>query len=439
MSVKLLLMETIMAWFEFSQIIFVIAFLFLIVSYACKYFLMQPFFVYGVGNDDKDPSKDPILPHDQSKNQSFPENLNPSDLNESITLTKAQLQQLISEQVQKALANVTNSPIPSTSGLQMSAQSSDPVIPQVGGTASAINSSHAFQNSSSLAHVAFKPPQPLHLQNPNVWFAILEQQFRLAGITQEATKFSHAVSSLDARLHNSFADLIIRDKGNTPYATFKEEVIKSLGESEKTKLHNLLHGLTLGDQKPSQLLSKFKANAGNNFAADSIKQLWMARLPPQVQIVLTPFENDVSLSVLAKRADDVMETMSQVDSVNHVVASTSYSQFSSQMNKTESDLNTRLTSMKTEILSEISALLDKRSESQNKYSNQDSSPGQSSSRNRSSSHNRSFRRNRSPSKDNNKNSDVCFYHRKFNDKAQKCVSSCKHHKAFVANCDNSKN
>lgn len=274
-------------------------------------------------------------------------------------------------------------------------------------------------------HVAFKPPQPLHLQNPAVWFLILEQQFELAKITQESTKFSHAVSGLDARLHNTFADLIIRDKGATPYTTFKQEVTKYLGESEKSKLHNLLHGLTLGDQKPSQLLSKIQANAGDKFSAEPLRQLWMSRLLPQVQIILTPFENDVTLSVLAQRADDVMEIMSQVNanSVGHIAASSSYNQFTLASDTVENNLNAKFTSIKSEILTEISALLNK-----NAYSHQrDSSRGRSSSRNR------------SPSNNRNSSPEICYYHKRFNDKAQKCVSSCKHHKEFLAKQGASKN
>lgn len=219
-------------------------------------------------------------------------------------------------------------------------------------------------------------------------------------------------------MHNTFADLIIRDKGATPYTTFKAEIIKYLGESEKSKLNNLLHGLTLGEQKHSQLLSKFKTNAGDRLADEPLKQLWMSRLPPQVQIVLTPFENDVTLDVLAQRADNVMETMSHINinSSGQNATSTNYCLNSEATNSSESKLNVKFAAMKSEIVSEISALWNKSSEYRRGT--------------RHTSRDRASSRNRSPS--NKRESDTCFYHKRFGDKAQKCITSCKYHKEFVS-------
>lgn len=380
-----------MALNDFINVLFIFASLFFIFAYILKFFVINQLFAFVEGT--KDPPG--------------------GDENEIITMTRIDMQRMINEQVQLALAKTStglpNPEINVNSG-------SNVVLPDAG------------QNNGTVAHIGFKAPQPLHLQNPVVWFAILEQQFEIARIVQEQTKFSHAVSSLDARLHNTFADLIIRDKGATPYTTYKNEVIKFLGESEKTKLHNLLHGLTLGDQKPSQLLTKFKTNAGNNFNEASLKQLWMSRLPQQVQIVLTPFENDLPLATLAERADNIMETMSQC-SVNSVgqTTSASYSNYNSRASSdsVESNFDSKLASMKKEILNEISAIMNKHTGVRKN--------------DRSNSRSRTSPRDRSPSNDRNKKSDVCFYHRKFNDKAQKCVSSCKRHKEFLSEQRSAKN
>ena len=74
---------------------------------------------------------------------------------------------------------------------------------------------------------------------------------------------------------NTFADIITRDKGENPNSEFKQEVVRVLGESEKSKLNNVLHGLSLGDLKPSQLLAKFKLNAGTSFTENIIRQMWL--------------------------------------------------------------------------------------------------------------------------------------------------------------------
>lgn len=160
-------------------------------------------------------------------------------------------------------------------------------------------------------NAVFKAPQPLYNQNPSVWFKILEQQFSLSGIRSEKSKYSYTVGALDARLHNVFADLILRDKGINPYTTFKNEVIRVLGESESARVNNVLHGLSLGDRKPSQLLSEFRLNSGTTFSESALRQLWLQRLPQQIQMILSTFENDVSLTTLAERADKMLEVMSQ--------------------------------------------------------------------------------------------------------------------------------
>lgn len=390
-----------MAVFEESllQVLIFFAISYLINSYIFKYFIINPFFVMGGPGGGVTTETD--------------------DSSETITITRLELKKLIEDQVQKALVNT-----PSTSSGSSNVITTAPLASSDGtGNMSNIASSVPPANVSGgfLSHVSFKAPQPLYSQNPSVWFAILEHQFTIANITQEPTKFSHAVSNLDARLHNTFANLIIRDKGATPYSTFKEEVIKNLGESEKTKLHNLLHGLSLGDQKPSQLLLKFKTDAGDNFSAESLRQLWMSRLPPQVQIVLTPFENDVPISVLAQRADDVMETMSQVNAnySNQVIASNS-SKTLFQLEKDTPSIDTKLTTMKSEILAEISSLMGGNKHSRGRPNHK-----------RESSRDRSPSKSRNSSGSTNSKSEVCYYHKRFNNKAQKCVSSCKYHQEFL--------
>lgn len=272
--------------------------------------------------------------------------------------------------------------------------------------------------SRSISHIAFKAPQPLFAQNPTVWFAILEQQFKLTNIKTESTKFSHAVSALDARLHDRFASFITRqDLGKCPYTEFKQEVIKILGESERTKLHKLLHGLTLGDQKPSQLLAKFREYAGSNFAENSIKQLWMDRLPQQVQMSLTPFEGDLSLTVLAERADNLIETLAKFRGINAVSdsANTLY------VDHPTTSTPTTGTSVQTKTILDAIATMQ---EQINQLSVQNN---RSRDENRSRSPNRSFRgksRQRSPSQGELNDKGECWYHDRFADKAKKCISSC---------------
>jgi hypothetical protein len=309
-----------------------------------------------------------------------------SDNSNTITLTAAQLKDIIGDSVAAALRSADNS-----------------------GTGSSTSSTENIQlpsgsslNSRLLAPIAFKAPQPLFSQNPLVWFEILEQQFNISRITSEQTRYSHALGALDSRLHDQFGDLIIRDKGTTPYTTFKNEIIKGLGESVKTKLNNVLHGLTLGELKPSQLLSKIRFNAGNYFNDESIKELWLKRLPQQAQMVLTAFENDFPLNVLAERADNLMETMCNLH-INAVEKPNSSKIVPSACSISD------LLDFKKEMLTEMNKMI-------NSINNRSRSPNRSHSRSR---------RYRSNSIKN----ETCYYHYRFGDKAKKCLPGCKHYQS----------
>lgn len=286
-----------------------------------------------------------------------------------------------------------------------------------------INDSIPVKNNIS---AMFKAPQPLFNQNPNVWFNILEQQFKIAGIKLEDTMYAHAVSALDSRLHNTFADMILREKGKQPYTIFKNEVLRALGESESARVNNVLHGLSLGDKKPSQLLNEFRLNAGNTFSENALQQLWLKRLPQQIQIILSTFANDVSLTVLAERADKMLEVMgqAQLGAINQATPSKSVSipasqnltflnpQISTNPNS-YSDLDAKFDQFRTQILSKISSIY--RSGARSTSNSQGGARQSSRSRSR---------------KRCNPKFEECFYHYKYKDKARNCLEGCKHFEQF---------
>jgi len=278
------------------------------------------------------------------------------------------------------------------------------------------------ENKNFINHVAFKSPQPLFAQNPSIWFKILEHQFNVSNIKVESTKYSHAVGALDSRLHNQFAELILKNNGDKPYTVFKEEVIRVLGESEKVKLNNMLHKLSLGDKKPSQLLSEFRLNAGNEFTEKTIQQLWMQRLPQQVQMILTPFENVVSLAILSERADNLVETMSQSQICTVDSASSSLSATSKLFTKdSESHSLQNSSHFERLIIEQISDL-----KSQINKLNNSNPRSRQRSRSNSRNPNRSYSKERLDPK-----YEICWYHYKFNNKALKCIPGCKLFEQFT--------
>lgn len=75
-------------------------------------------------------------------------------------------------------------------------------------------------------------------------------------------------------------------------------------ESEKN-LRKLLSDIELGDRKPSHMLNEMVRLGGSSVTDEFLKTAWMARLPPQIQSIITTSAD--TLSSLAKMWDKVMK------------------------------------------------------------------------------------------------------------------------------------
>ncbi|CAH8492398.1 unnamed protein product, partial [Dicrocoelium dendriticum] len=77
-----------------------------------------------------------------------------------------------------------------------------------------------------------------------------------------------------------------------------------------------LNGLKLGDRKPSALLRELQRIAGPLFLSEEgIKELWFARLPEPLPVMLSMFI-DASLKDLATKADAAFERFPQQTTSN---------------------------------------------------------------------------------------------------------------------------
>ena len=130
--------------------------------------------------------------------------------------------------------------------------------------------------SQAVARVAVKPP-PFWKSNPALWFVRLEAQFELANISTDLTKFNHVLSAVDSDILNSVSDLVLKPPETDKYKTLKERLVKIHSESESSKIRTLLQGLELGDQRPSQLLTRMRtlaADSKNRRSAIKITVAW---------------------------------------------------------------------------------------------------------------------------------------------------------------------
>lgn len=225
---------------------------------------------------------------------------------------------------------------------------------------------------------------------PAVWFSQAEAQFALANIRTEITKYYHVISNLDIRAASEVEDIINAPPVELPYTNLRRTLIERLSASEEQRVRQLLHDEELGDRKPSQFLRHLKSLAGPTIVQPNLlRQLWLRRLPTQVQTVLTA-RPELSLEQISDLADKIVEvsTFPAVHAATHTPGEVCTS------------TNTNILSALEKLNLEVSEL----------RSHRDQKPQQS--------------RNRSRQRSRSRSDKLCWYHSRFGDKARKCIPPC---------------
>lgn len=252
----------------------------------------------------------------------------------------------------------------------------------------------ASQTPSAISRVAIKPP-PFWKGNPSLWFAQIEAQFAISNITTDSTKFFHVVSVVESHILDSVSDIITSPPEDHKYETLKKRLIAVHGKSREACVHELLYGVELGDQRPSQLLSRMRSLASDTFGDELLKSLWLARLPSNAQTVLASSTDD--LTKLASVADKIHD-LAHPPSINSVVSHSSAS---------TNPFEQRLEDLAKQV-NELSTFIRQRGRPDERHS-------------RSPSSNRSPRRQHFYKEPEN---GWCFYHSNFGSRARKCATPC---------------
>ncbi|XP_045772242.1 uncharacterized protein LOC123872132 [Maniola jurtina] len=224
---------------------------------------------------------------------------------------------------------------------------------------------------------------------PVIWFAQAEAQFEIAGIKQDSTKYGYVLSMLDERKAEEVEDILANPPENNKYETLKAELIARFSASKEQRVRKLLGEVQLGDRKPSAFLRHLKSLAGSTCKDDGIiRELWMRRLPQEVQRILIA-QLDLPLDKVAEIADAIVEAPSSSFLPSTVSAAAVPSEM--EMLKQQMDI-----------------LMKKMDELSREH--------RSGSRSRS-----QAQRQRSSSRSGTR---ACWYHKKFGTKATKCTSPC---------------
>lgn len=159
---------------------------------------------------------------------------------------------------------------------------------------------------AQVARVALRLP-PFWRSGVRLWLAQCDNAFSYSGITQDDTKYSALVAHLDADVLSHVSDIVINPPETEKYAALSQRLISEFEDTEHQKIKKLLTDLQLGDERPSHLLRKMKDLSGGQLKDDFLQNLWMQRMPAQIQTVLSA--SSEPLDKLALIADKVAEVV----------------------------------------------------------------------------------------------------------------------------------
>lgn len=238
--------------------------------------------------------------------------------------------------------------------------------------------------ASAVASVAIKLPE-FWKNDPHMWFAQAEAQFHLAQVTKDDTKFWHIIAKIDQTVICHVSDLVSNPPAQNKYGSVKDRLIARFALSPQARLEQLLGSCDLGDLRPTHLLAKMQESAtGLNVDDSLMKMLFLQRMPSNVRAVLSI--SDGSLQKLAEMADKMVDSSSvAVAAVNVPAPAVGH--------------NPDYASLKEEIevlTAEIRRL--KADPTRN--------------------------RSRSSSRPRSRNDDICWYHRKYGGRAERCREPC---------------
>lgn len=246
---------------------------------------------------------------------------------------------------------------------------------------------HSDENATAhIARVSVKIPPFWHAK-PALWITQIESQFIAAGIVNDKTKYHTVVAAIESSVLSQISDIVLNPPSENMYEALKTRLLTQYADSEQKRIKKLLQDLELGDMRPSQLLREMQDLAGNEMNENMLKSVWMNRLPSNVRSIISI--SSEQLNKLALLADKVME----VSDVQQVCSITTPANSATPESTLEKQIN-----MLAKEISELKSHMQPRP------------------------------RSRSRSRTSHNGDDLCWFHRKFGDKARKCRQPCRNSK-----------
>ncbi|XP_025265574.1 uncharacterized protein LOC112638296 [Camponotus floridanus] len=290
-------------------------------------------------------------------------------------------------------------PPPSASSPLSSPKPSSPLPPSPSSTVTTAgqveraDTEHSEPEAINAAHLVKLPP--FWKENPVLYGSRRSKQHSLYPELQATRRSS---------------DILATPPIANKYETLKQRIIGSFDETNESKLRRLLRGNELADEKPSSFLQRLRNLSGSQCTDAVLRTLFLEQLPDNVRSILAISEV-TDLSKLAMQADKITD-MSRVSVT--------------QVNAVAKLPHSGEATASCELKAAIDAIAEQLKELRS---------AQQRDRSKSRGRDKYARRNKSRSKSQEHHeSNTCYYHRKFGQKAFKCLLPCewKDPKAAIA-------
>ncbi|BHF69950.1 hypothetical protein SprV_0301299700 [Sparganum proliferum] len=155
----------------------------------------------------------------------------------------------------------------------------------------------------------------VHFTLPDFWqhahelyFIRIESAFYSANITKELSKYHKLVEVLPVNIISQVQPFLVNPPADAPYSALKAEILRLNAVSDRQRYHQLIKEESLGDRKPSELLRRMRSLLGDMQVDEKlVKEMFLERLPADVQTILASGSQDLTLSHLAEMADRMIE------------------------------------------------------------------------------------------------------------------------------------
>ncbi|VDO79518.1 unnamed protein product [Schistosoma margrebowiei] len=148
---------------------------------------------------------------------------------------------------------------------------------------------------------------PFWPDNIGAWFCYSELDFSKRGVVDTRARFLEVVKAPPRKFNRYLTLSMFTSDVSEPYETLKRSIFKRRDLINRQKLDQLLNNIDLQHGSASDMLQRMREVIGQRTFDDGLfKQLFLSKLPQQVQAVLALFHNN-ALNDLAASADHILE------------------------------------------------------------------------------------------------------------------------------------